>query len=281
MSLLTRALGFYFRTGARGSFRLTDFLANRLKSLQNVGIKTPSGTLFVDLRISSARAILAYPESITGEDLAMRNFVRTGDTILDIGAHFGFYTLLLSELAGENGRVFAFEPNTELLPSLRKTVKTLTNVELLEIALSDREGKVDLFVPEDASMASLSDWTKGNAGVVHTVSCEMKRLDDLVEAGTLPVPQFIKCDVEGAELSIFKGAVKTLNRADAPVIMFEVNEKAAASFGVSVNDYFDLLESLSIPVYQFFEVLPNEIKELECRKIEFANVIAVPKARNT
>lgn len=278
MSLLTKFLGTYNASGWRGGYRLTDFLSKRIKSLQDVAIETENGTLYADLRISSARSILANPKSTSGEDLAMQRFVKTGDTVFDIGAHFGFYTLLLSNLVGKKGKVFAFEPNPELLPSLRKTLKSLANVELWEIALSDREGKVNLFVPEDASMASLSDWTEGIAGNVHTVACEMQRLDDLVEAGKLPVPKFIKCDVEGAELSIFKGGINTLNRADAPVILFEANALAAKSFGANINDYFDFLKSLENPEYNFFEVTAKGIKKLISMDIEFTNVIAVPKA---
>lgn len=279
MSLLTKFLGAYNASGLRGSYRLTDFLSNRMKSLQSVPIEIEGGTLYADLRISSARAILANPNSASGEDAAMRSFVKKGDTVFDIGAHFGFYTLLLAKLVGAEGKVFAFEPNTELLPSLRKTLAPLENVELHEIALSDRDGKVNLFVPEDASMASLSDWTDGIAGNVHTVACEMRRLDDLVETGKLPAPQFIKCDVEGAELSVFSGASKTLNKTDAPVIMFEVNAKAAKSFGASVNDYFALLESFEKPKYEFFEVLPEGIKVLKSREIEYTNVMAIPVSK--
>lgn len=279
MSLLTKLLGIYIASGLRGSFRLTDFLSTWLKSLQSVAIETESGTLYADLRISSARGILAHPKSQSGEDLVMRNFVKNGDTVFDVGAHFGFYSLLLSELVGEKGKVFAFEPNPELLPSLRKTIQPLVNIELHEIALSDRDGKVNLFVPEDASMASLSDWTDGIAGNVHTVACEMRRLDDLVEAGELPIPQFIKCDVEGAELAVFTGATKTLNRMDAPIILFEVNAKAAKSFSTNVKDYFDFLESLENPRYEFFEVLRKGIKVLSLREIEYTNVIAVPEQK--
>lgn len=279
MPLLTKLLGFYNARGWRGGNRLTDFLSKRLKSLQNVAIFTESGTLYADLRISSARGILAHPKSQSGEDLVMQKFVQKGDAVFDIGAHFGFYTLLLSELVGEKGKVFAFEPNRELLPSLRKTIRTLANVELREIALSDRDGKVNLFVPEDASMASLSDWTGGIAGNVHTVRCEMRRLDDLVEAGELPVPHFIKCDVEGAELAVFTGATKTLSRTDAPIILFEVNAKAAKSFSTNVKDYFDFLESLENPRYKFFEVLRTGIKDLSLWEIEYTNVVAIPKQK--
>lgn len=281
MTLLTKFLGNYQRSGLRGSHRLSNFLSQRLKSLQSVPIETESGTLYADLRISSSRTILAYPKSQTGEDVAMREFVKKGDAVFDIGAHLGFYTLLLSELVGETGKVFAFEPNHELLPSLRKTLKPLANVELQTIALSDRNGNVNLFVPEDASMASLVDWTQGTAGNVHAISCEMRCIDDLVESGKLPVPQFIKCDVEGAELSIFTGGVKTLNRTDAPIIMFEVIAKAAKAYSANVNSYFDILKSLEDSKYLFFEVMSDGIKELKSTEIEYANVVAIPHAKRS
>lgn len=279
MSLLTKFLGAYNASGMRGSYRLTEFLARRLKSLQDVAIETENGIVYADLRISSSRGILASPKSRTGEDTAMKRFVRSGDAVFDIGAHFGFYTLLLSELAGDGGWVFAFEPNAELLPSLHRTLEPLPNVSLHEIALSDREGDVELFVPEDASMASLANWTEGIGGRVHTVTCSLKRLDDLVESGALPPPQFIKCDVEGAELSVFRGGAKTLDRKDAPVIMFEANAQAARSFGVEIGDYFTLLESFHNAGYTFFEVKPDGISPLVDRAIDYANLAAVPSSR--
>lgn len=279
MSLLIKFLTVYNKSGLRGSYRVSDFLAKRFQSLHSVPIITEGGTLFADLRISSARGILVCPQSGSGESLAMRKFVRAGDVVFDIGAHLGFYTLVLSQLTGNVGKVFAFEPNPELLPSLRKTVASLSNVELFEIALSDRKDTLDLFVPEDASMASLSDWTEGIAGNVHTVPCTMNRLDDLVKNGDLPVPQFIKCDVEGAELSVFRGGIETLDRFDAPVILFEVNAKAARSFGSDVREYFEFLESLKNPGYTFFDVSASGIYELRSRTIEYANVIAIPDHR--
>ena len=258
---------------------MTDFLSKHVKSLQNVPIQTENGTLYADLRISSARAILANPKCTSGEDFVMQNFVGQGDTVFDIGAHLGFYTLLLSKLVGSKGKVFAFEPNPELLPSLRKTIKSLTNVELQTIALSDQQGSVNLFVPEDASMASLSDWTDGIAGNVHTVACKMKLLDDLIEKGQLSVPSFIKCDVEGAELSIFNGGAKTLNCVNAPVILFEVNSLAAKSFQLETTDYFSFLENLENPKYKFFEVTNEGVEKLELKEIKYTNVIAVPESK--
>jgi hypothetical protein len=111
MSLLTKFLSVYHTSGVRGSYRVTKFLSKHLKSLHNLPIKTANGTLYADLRIYSAFGILANPKSTSSEDLVMQTFVKTGDTVFDIGAHLGFYTLLLSDLAGVKGKVFAFEPS--------------------------------------------------------------------------------------------------------------------------------------------------------------------------
>src|SRR5438876_7312107 len=164
MSLLSRFIAAYLRSGLHGSTRLTNFLSPRIKSLQSVPIETKAGVIYGDLRITSARGILAQPNSQSGEDLVMRRFVRAGDTVFDIGAHLGFYTLLLSKLVGESGAVFAFEPNPELRPSLERTIEPCKNITLLQIALSDRNGENNLYVPEDASMGSLRNWTDGVVG---------------------------------------------------------------------------------------------------------------------
>ncbi|MFM9903063.1 MAG: FkbM family methyltransferase [Pyrinomonadaceae bacterium] len=278
--MLKEFLALYTRTALRGSTRLTRILSHRLPSLQSLPVETEGGTVIIDLRIASAVAILAYPKSQSGESDVMRQFVNAGDCAFDIGAHFGFYTTLLSELVGKDGSVVAFEPNPQMLPSLKKTLDLKSNVRLFDCALSDQEGTIiDLYVPEDASMASLSDWTSGRGGNVHKATCQMNILDDLVESENLRIPQFIKCDVEGAELSVFRGAVTTLDRVDAPVILFELNAKAAEAFGTTTMAYFDLLESLRLPDYKFFEVTAKGLQKLMSRDIEYTNVLAVPASK--
>jgi FkbM family methyltransferase len=155
----------------------------------------------------------------------MRRFVRAGDVAFDIGANFGLHAIVLSRLVGSTGRVCAFEPNDELVSVLKHTIGQLGNATLHAVALSNKEAESVLFVPADDSTASLADWTVESPifsqdGPSHTVTCTEHRMDDLIEAGILPPPDFIKCDVEGAELLVFQGGEKTLSCFDAPVITF-------------------------------------------------------------
>ncbi|MCW5959740.1 MAG: FkbM family methyltransferase [Pyrinomonadaceae bacterium] len=279
MTLLTKFLRAYFKTGWRGSFRLTDILSKRFESLQSILIETESGSIFGDLRISSCRGLLAYPKSTSGEDLVMRKFVKRGDIVFDVGAHLGFYTVLLSELVGESGEVYAVEPNRELLNCLTKTVHLRSNIKLFPVALSKNSGKVKLYVPEDYSMASLHNWTEGIAGEVHEVDCKAQKLDDLIKEEKIPHPNFIKCDVEGAELSVFGGAIETLNCVDAPVLLFEINSSAAKAFNKTSDCYFEFLSNLEKPGYNFFEVLPDRLKEVESTSLNYANILAIPTSK--
>lgn len=280
MTGLTRLLALYHRSGLRGSTRLFDLLSHRMPSLQNTVVAVDGGMLHVDLRISSARGILAEPYAESGEGLVMKRFVRPGDNVFDIGAHFGFYTLLLRRLVGDQGKVFAFEPNPELLASLRRTLEPLGNVELFEMGLSNDPGELELHIPEDPSMASISDWTAGIAGKVHSLPCRFERMDELVGSGRLPVPDFIKCDVEGAELSVFQSGERTIDRPDAPVILFEVNRQAAAAFGYAADDAISFLKGLKQPRYQFFEVRTDAIVPVSSGDLEYSNILAVPETKN-
>jgi FkbM family methyltransferase len=212
----------------------------------------------------------------------MRRFVREGDVVFDIGANIGLHSILLSHLIGPRGRLHTFEPNIELLPTLSPTIAHLRNATLHTVALSDTDQESRLFVPVDDSMASLKDWTLGTDyrkdGEPRVVTCQQQRMDVLVSRGILPKPDFIKCDVEGAELLVFKGGRGTLDRTDAPIILFEINKEASDGFGHAASAAKDFLASLESPRYQFVTIQKGgELGRLQ--NIEpFMNLLAVPQA---
>ena len=187
----------------------------------------------------------------------MQRFVRKGDVAFDIGANIGLHSILLSGQVGPEGKLCVFEPNVELLSALRHTVRKLDNATLYAFALSNKNGSSTLFVPSDHTTASLADWTGSSPvfkddGPSHVVTCDERRIDDLIEEHILPPPDFIKCDVEGAELLVFEGARQTLNRVDAPIILFEANECASSAFNLDVAAAKDFLAGLDAPALLLF-----------------------------
>jgi FkbM family methyltransferase len=271
----------------RGSTRATFALARRLRSLQAVPV-TINGrqTLFVDLRDGLSHALLVgspwpgVPWDRAVQDV-MRRLVRPGDTVLDIGAHIGLHLVLLSELAGPGGRVHAFEANPAKSAPLAATVRLLPNTTLHSFGLADHASTATLFVPEDQSMASLADWTEGRVGAVVRRRCDLRRLDDLVEAGEVARPAFIKCDVEGGEFNVFTGARATLDRPDAPILLYEADLRSARSFGLEISSATDLLRSLPAPHYSIFHVRSAGLVPLDTFNpgCEHFNLVAAPRSR--
>jgi FkbM family methyltransferase len=299
LSLPARILRAYYRTNLRGWTRLTFMLARRLKSLQEVPVQIADWPpVYADLRLMNSHYwFLGTPFANSpieiDEQMVMRRFVSEGDVVFDIGANLGVHTALLSQLAGSGGRVFAFEPNPELTHTLALTIEGMPNASLFRFALSDEDGEATFFVPRDHAMGSLSDWTATEPmaalrerlalGKARAISVQQRRIDDLIAEGILPLPDFIKCDVEGAELKVFRGAKETLDRIAAPVILFEAGPESAGGFGLAMTDAADFLGSLPHPGYRFFEigkggalraVQPSELKK------QNQNLLAVPGARS-
>jgi FkbM family methyltransferase len=125
--------------------------------------------------------------------------VPAGATVLDIGAHVGYYTLLSSVLVGMNGHVCAFEPNPANHAFLQRHVALnhLDNVTVENAAVSDRNGTGSFAFGTGSGTGRLS---AAGALRVRTV-----RLDDFCRERALQ-PGFLKIDVEGAELAVLRGA---------------------------------------------------------------------------
>jgi FkbM family methyltransferase len=215
------------------------------------------------------------------EQAVMRRLVRPGDVAFDIGAHIGMHSMLLAELTGSTGQLHAFEPNAAKLPALQATIAQLPNGTLHAVALGDRSEHAAFYVPNDQSMSSLVDWTNGRAGAVAVRECDVRRLDDLVASGEVPRPDFVKCDVEGAEFQVLRGAARTFDATDAPIMLYEANAYSAKAFGQSIDAATNLLRSFSRAQYDIFNFQPPgrlvPIDSLQQRK--HLNLVAVPASK--
>ena len=288
LPLVARLLRAGLRAGIRGSTRASFTLPRWFASLRAIPIVVNGReTLFVDLRNGLAHPLLAgSPWSSapweTDEQVVMRTLVRRSDVVLDIGANIGLHTTLLSNLVGPAGHVHAFEPNEELLHALGRTAEYAGNVTVHNVGLSDRAETREFYVPEDLSMASLADWTEGRVGAVQVKTCRLAVLDDLLAAGTIRQPRFIKCDIEGAEALAFRGGRLLLDRSDAPMLLYEANALSVRAFGFALATATAFLRGLERPGYQIFHVQPNgAVVSLpdfrpDC---EHYNLLAAPSAR--
>jgi FkbM family methyltransferase len=140
-----------------------------------------------------------------------RELLRPGMTVLDVGAHVGYYTLLSARLVGSRGKVVAFEPNPRNCAFLRQHVAAngLENVTVEQSAVADRNGRMRFDFGTGTGTGRLTP-----EGEIDVSSV---RLDDYCAARGI-VPGAIKIDVEGAELDVLRGAEATI--VDRPPVLF-------------------------------------------------------------
>lgn len=264
----------------RGGNRLTQFLAKHFRSLRSHRVAVPGGLLFVDLRWTGAQGYI-HDIAENEEHRTIKRCVRAGDVVYDIGANAGLYTVWLSFLVGTSGKVFSFEPNPFHSVGLARTAELLKNADVLNVGLSDYNGERDLFIPENDTMASLTDWTSGKAGRVQKEKCMVTTIDTLINQGRILQPHFIKCDIEGGEVDCFRGAAKVLNSHDAPVILFEANINSTGGFGNTISSGMDFLAGLDKPEYKFFLVNDDSsLRPIDSIDFLHGNILAVPASRS-
>jgi FkbM family methyltransferase len=151
--------------------------------------------------------------------------VGKGGVCFDIGAHKGGWTYWLRKAVGRGGKVFAFEPQPTLFQYLSKLLSSRywSNVKLENIALSDREGTMKMFIPGQPGStspgASLKEDVLAHESDTHDAQVSAMTLDQYVAAQSIESIDFIKVDVEGSELDVLKGSESTLKNHDASWII--------------------------------------------------------------
>lgn len=145
---------------------------------------------------------------------AMLRTVRPGSTVIDVGANLGFFTLLLADLAGPEGRVLAFEPNAGLADRLASSIAVNGfggRTTLHRCALGAAAGQVALDV--EAQTPGGGRVREDGAGRI-----PIRRLDSFPQALDAA---FIKIDVEGHEQQVWRGMTGILARGNPLTIFLE------------------------------------------------------------
>jgi FkbM family methyltransferase len=182
-----------------------------------------------------------------GYEEAERRFVeswlRPGMVVLDLGAHNGFYTLLASRRVGSTGLVVAFEPSprerNRLLTHLQ--LNRCKNVHVESLAVGDARAKADFFVVDGAGTGLNSLRCPSSNEPVQKVTVSVTTLDDYLLRTQLSKVDFVKMDVEGAELSVLKGGGTLLRRRPRPIILCEVEDARTKPWGYEAQEIIQFL----------------------------------------
>jgi FkbM family methyltransferase len=173
----------------------------------------------------------------------MRASLRSGDTVVDVGANFGLHSLFAGRLVGASGHVYSFEPVPANLRLLRRHIRLNDfeqRVEVIPSAVSNSgDASVQFFLPSEDVAVTASLKAEGAARAISVPNC---RLDDWAGPAQI-APRLIKIDVEGAELEVLRGALNLLERCH-PLLLIEVHGFALPGFGATPDDLIAFLARL-------------------------------------
>ncbi|MBE9118270.1 FkbM family methyltransferase [Lusitaniella coriacea LEGE 07157] len=225
------------------------------------------------------------------EKILFLNLLNNTDTVVEVGANRGYYTLLFSHIVGAKGQVHAFEPVPPTFNRLSQVFaqnQIFKNTNLNNLAVGDTNGTITLYMPDDddgqSSMAVHNQGSWKEQKNIVPYECEIVTLDRYAESHLTQKIDFIKCDIEGAELLFLKGAAKTISK-DCPIVYLEVCHDWTKDFGYSPPEIIQFLRPLG---YSCFYLLDRQLRLLENPELELsvthllesANLLCIPNRAN-
>jgi FkbM family methyltransferase len=193
--------------------------------------------------------------------------VRPGMTVLDVGANFGYYSVLLADLIGDAGRLVAVEPNPHVAAKLRKTLSINGydgRATVREVALTQSaEGEIAFVIPHGYPGQGHVAGCGGPREGGETITVGATNIDTL--CAKLDRVDFIKIDAEGAEAGILEGMKETIVR-HRPTLLLELS--AARGYDIAAV-HAALAESYASIGYLDFD---SRIKPLALRDLQTRNV---------
>lgn len=176
--------------------------------------------------------------------------ISPGDTVLDIGAHIGLYTLQAARAVGPTGMVHAFEPATDNYKLLDENIKVngYHNVKLTQAAVADQPGQVYLTISEVNSGDNSLVTARTRSRKTETVAAVT--IDDYMANQPCDRVDVMKMDIQGAEPAALVGAFTTITRNDDMILFTELSPAHLAEWGGTAH-YLTLLTEAG---FSFFEI---------------------------
>ncbi len=180
--------------------------------------------------------------------------IKPGDICWDIGANIGFYTCLLASQVKDRGAVLAFEPAVRTCDYLQENVSLneFTNVTVVNKGLGENREQRQLYYSE-AALAEGTASLKYPNGRTASERVTLDTIDNLI--GKLPMPDFIKIDVEGYQLEVLRGGERFL-KTHAPLLMAELKDVGETNR----DDFCEIEKYITDLGYSLYEIEKYALK---------------------
>lgn len=213
------------------------------------------GGVKIRLYKDSVLSELIYNNRFENSELKfLKKYLKKNDQFVDIGANIGLFSLIAANCVKEGGSVISFEPTPRTFNRLVENVSLnkFLNVKCYPYALSERNGTVSFYLFPEGKDA-WNTMSKPETGLFEEIKVESIAIDDFnfLNNNFLDKTTLIKIDVEGLEMSVFKGGGNFFSSKNAPTLMVEFCDLQAQNANCFCSDLYILLESYGYKLYKY------------------------------
>lgn len=175
--------------------------------LQNDGL-----VCFINTKDLIGWKIFLFGEYESGTNKALAKYIKKDDIVIEAGANLGSETLLISRMVGEKGHIYGFEPNpyTYNRLSFNVAINQLKNANVYDLAIgeADKEISFNIYPKGFCNPGMSSKYVE--TSITEKITVKQMTLDSFVKANNVPRVDFIKMDIQGAEMDLLVGAASIL-----------------------------------------------------------------------
>jgi FkbM family methyltransferase len=220
----------------------------------------PSGIVMVDVQgirmyvdsqdTEVATSLIRWGLYAKSETVLFNELIKRRMVVIDIGANIGYFTLLAARLVGEEGKVFAFEPEPYNYSLLCKNVRAngCNNVIAIQKAVFTKSGKMRLFLEK----RNLGGHSLSKASILNkagSITVEVTSLDEFFQNRGFKI-DVVKMDAEGSEMGILQGMTNLINENDNLKIITEFSPALLRGSGFSPMDFLNKLTECGFTLYE-------------------------------
>ena len=222
---------------------------------------------FNDLKIQSTtfdRILYLYLNRLNlmgrTDRVIYHKYIKPGMNIVDIGANIGLHSIIFSNIVGNEGKVYSFEPEKALFQAINETIKinNLNNVKAYNIALGEKaQNKLlyrSAFNSGDNRLAKENSLSLMEGAVV-----SVERLDKILCNKRV---DFVKMDVQGWEIHVLEGMDDIFKRNPNLIVYFEYWPRGLRMAGKNPTDLLTLLKNYGLSIFRMERNSENEIHDL-------------------
>ncbi len=173
----------------------------------------------------------------------LAKLVKSGDTVVDIGANIGFYSLYLAKLVGKKGQVHSFEPEKNNFSHLKQLTKRHKNIKIWQIAVSNNNQPITLYTSDTINV---DHKTYKTDHYQQSYKVKSTTLDSYLKGRSV---HLIKMDIQGAEYFALKGMRKTLSKNKDIILLMEYWPLGMHSLNIPIQRMEKFFQELGLTIY--------------------------------